>query len=275
MICTDRQADRLADLQHRLLPAAGGGPHLSLLTKPKPNWTASARCWRARKLPPIYNRAALRSRQQARNGKPKAASRIGASSCRARKCSWTDLVRGAGRDRHRHHVRSRAGARGRRLSLHPAVGGRRYRHGHHAMWCAARIMSPTPPPRSKSSRRWAPPCPPSRISRCWSARAARRCPSGWARCRWSSCARTGIEPLAVASYLAKIGTSDPVEPRLSLDELAGEFDFAKIGRAPAHFVPEELDGAERQDCCTSCPTARWRRACRHAAKRSGMRSSPT
>src|SRR3954466_15597964 len=50
----------------------------------------------------------------------------------------------------------------------------------------------------------------------------------------------GIEPLAVASYLAKIGTSDPVEPRLSLDELAGEFDFARIGRAPAHFVPEEL-----------------------------------
>jgi glutamyl-tRNA synthetase len=51
----------------------------------------------------------------------------------------------------------------------------------------------------------------------------------------------GIEPLAVAAYLAKIGTSDPVEPRQSLGELAAEFDFAKIGRAPAHFVPEELD----------------------------------
>jgi len=50
----------------------------------------------------------------------------------------------------------------------------------------------------------------------------------------------GIEPLAVASYLAKIGTSDSVEPRQSLGELANEFDFAKIGRAPAHFVPEEL-----------------------------------
>jgi glutamyl-tRNA synthetase len=50
----------------------------------------------------------------------------------------------------------------------------------------------------------------------------------------------GMEPLAVASYLAKIGTSDPVEPRQSLGELAQEFDFAKIGRAPAHFVPEEL-----------------------------------
>lgn len=51
----------------------------------------------------------------------------------------------------------------------------------------------------------------------------------------------GMEPLAVAAYLAKIGTSDPVEPRQTLGELAEEFDFAKIGRAPAHFVPEELD----------------------------------
>jgi glutamyl-tRNA synthetase len=52
----------------------------------------------------------------------------------------------------------------------------------------------------------------------------------------------GFEPQAVASYLAKIGTSDPVEPRQTLGELAHDFDFAKIGRAPAHFVPEELDG---------------------------------
>src|SRR4051812_47767467 len=50
----------------------------------------------------------------------------------------------------------------------------------------------------------------------------------------------GIEPAAGASYLAKIGTSDPIEPHLSLDALAAEFDFAKIGRAPAHFDPEEL-----------------------------------
>jgi glutamyl-tRNA synthetase len=50
----------------------------------------------------------------------------------------------------------------------------------------------------------------------------------------------GMEPMAVAAYLAKIGTSDTIEPRLSLDELAREFDFAKIGRAPAHFDPTEL-----------------------------------
>jgi len=53
---------------------------------------------------------------------------------------------------------------------------------------------------------------------------------------------SGIEPLALDSYLAKTGTSDPVELRGSLDELAREFDFSKIGRAPAHFDPKELEG---------------------------------
>ncbi len=50
----------------------------------------------------------------------------------------------------------------------------------------------------------------------------------------------GLEPLAIVSYLAKIGTSDPVEPRLSLDALTADFEFAKIGRAPAHFDTAEL-----------------------------------
>jgi len=50
----------------------------------------------------------------------------------------------------------------------------------------------------------------------------------------------GIEPMALASYLAKIGTSDPIAPKASLNDLAGEFDFAKIGRAPARFDPDEL-----------------------------------
>ena len=50
----------------------------------------------------------------------------------------------------------------------------------------------------------------------------------------------GYEPMAVLSHLAKIGTSDPVEARLSFKELAEEFAFEKIGRAPARFDPEEL-----------------------------------
>ncbi|HEY4943209.1 MAG TPA: glutamate--tRNA ligase [Rhizomicrobium sp.] len=51
----------------------------------------------------------------------------------------------------------------------------------------------------------------------------------------------GIEALALASYLAKIGTSDPIEPRTSLDALAADFDLAKISRAAAHFDVTELE----------------------------------
>lgn len=53
-------------------------------------------------------------------------------------------------------------------------------------------------------------------------------------------AADGYEPVAILSHLAKIGTSDPVEARLSIDQLAEEFAFEKIGRAPARFDPEEL-----------------------------------
>ena len=50
----------------------------------------------------------------------------------------------------------------------------------------------------------------------------------------------GIEPLAAVSYLAKTGTSDPIAPHVSLDELVEGFAMEKIGRAPAHFDPAEL-----------------------------------
>lgn len=51
----------------------------------------------------------------------------------------------------------------------------------------------------------------------------------------------GIEPMALASLLAKLGTSDPVEPRRSLDALAAEFDLSKVSRATAKFDPADLD----------------------------------
>ncbi len=50
----------------------------------------------------------------------------------------------------------------------------------------------------------------------------------------------GLEPMAVLSFLAKLGTSDAVEPRLDLAALIDEFDMAKLGRAPARFDPDEL-----------------------------------
>lgn len=53
-------------------------------------------------------------------------------------------------------------------------------------------------------------------------------------------AAQGVDPMALNSLLAKIGTSDPVEPRRSLAELAAEFAFAKISHAPARLDPDDL-----------------------------------
>lgn len=50
----------------------------------------------------------------------------------------------------------------------------------------------------------------------------------------------GIEPMAVNSLLAKLGTSDPIEARLTLDELVADFDLSKIARGTPKFDPEEL-----------------------------------
>ena len=54
-------------------------------------------------------------------------------------------------------------------------------------------------------------------------------------------AAQGTEPMAICSLLAKIGTSDPVEVRASLEELAAEFDFGKIARGSARFDERELE----------------------------------
>ena len=51
----------------------------------------------------------------------------------------------------------------------------------------------------------------------------------------------GVEPMALLDVLARIGTSEPVEPIESLDELASAFDFSTFGRAPAHFDPHEVE----------------------------------
>ncbi len=52
----------------------------------------------------------------------------------------------------------------------------------------------------------------------------------------------GIEPAAITSLLAKLGTADPVVAQPDLSVLAAEFDFTKMGRAPARFDMEELLG---------------------------------
>jgi glutamyl-tRNA synthetase len=47
--------------------------------------------------------------------------------------------------------------------------------------------------------------------------------------------------MALLSVLARIGTSQPVEPAASLDLLAEAFDLSTFGRAPAHFDPHEVE----------------------------------
>jgi glutamyl-tRNA synthetase len=50
----------------------------------------------------------------------------------------------------------------------------------------------------------------------------------------------GVEPLAMLDVLARIGTSQPVEPA-TLEELVETFDFKHFGRAPAHFDPHDVE----------------------------------
>ena len=50
----------------------------------------------------------------------------------------------------------------------------------------------------------------------------------------------GIEPQAVIALLARLGTSDPVDPALDAEALAASFNLAHFGRAPARFDETEL-----------------------------------
>jgi glutamyl-tRNA synthetase len=50
----------------------------------------------------------------------------------------------------------------------------------------------------------------------------------------------GIEPRALIALLARLGTSDPVEPFADPAPLIASFDFGRFGRAPARFDEGEL-----------------------------------
>ena len=50
----------------------------------------------------------------------------------------------------------------------------------------------------------------------------------------------GMQPVAIASLLARIGTADPVVPQPALGEIIDGFDLSRFGRATAKFDPAEL-----------------------------------
>jgi glutamyl-tRNA synthetase len=85
----------------------------------------------------------------------------------------------------------------------------------------------------------------------------------------------GIEPEALVALLARLGTSDPVDPALDADALAASFDLARFGRAPARFDEAELSASTPRSS-TACPSRASRICCPPAwARRRGTRSAPT
>lgn len=56
----------------------------------------------------------------------------------------------------------------------------------------------------------------------------------------------GIDPMAVNSLLAHLGTSRSVEMKLTLDELAGDFDLSIFSRTPPRFDMNDLEALTRK-----------------------------
>ena len=50
----------------------------------------------------------------------------------------------------------------------------------------------------------------------------------------------GVEPMALLSHMARLGSSDPVELRGSMEELVDGFDLSRFGAAPTKFDEEDL-----------------------------------
>jgi glutamyl-tRNA synthetase len=51
---------------------------------------------------------------------------------------------------------------------------------------------------------------------------------------------SGVAPQAILSLMARLGSSDPVELRGSIDEVVAGFDISKFGSAPTKFDAEDL-----------------------------------
>ncbi len=50
----------------------------------------------------------------------------------------------------------------------------------------------------------------------------------------------GVEPMAILSLMARLGSADPVELRSSMDELVAGFDITRFGAAPTKFDVADL-----------------------------------
>jgi len=55
--------------------------------------------------------------------------------------------------------------------------------------------------------------------------------------------KAGIESLALAAYLARLGTGEPIRPVARIEELAVDHDLSRFGASSPRFDAEELDQA--------------------------------
>jgi glutamyl-tRNA synthetase len=58
--------------------------------------------------------------------------------------------------------------------------------------------------------------------------------------------KDGIEPMAINSLLARLGTSKPIEPTINLDDLAADFSLSHFSRTPPHFNFQDLETLTRK-----------------------------
>jgi glutamyl-tRNA synthetase len=56
----------------------------------------------------------------------------------------------------------------------------------------------------------------------------------------------GVEAMALVSWLARIGTSDAIEPAYAMADLIESFDLAKISRNPPHYEPGDVAALSRR-----------------------------
>lgn len=52
--------------------------------------------------------------------------------------------------------------------------------------------------------------------------------------------KEGLEPMAINSLLARLGTADPIEPFRDIQPLIDSFDFSKFSRGTPKFDPDEI-----------------------------------
>jgi nondiscriminating glutamyl-tRNA synthetase len=68
---------------------------------------------------------------------------------------------------------------------------------------------------------------------------------------------TGYLPVAVTNHLARLGHHYEHAAFMSLDELAGHFDVAKLGSAPARHDNAQLEYWQREALARAAPDTLW------------------